>query len=271
MRSHRFALTTLVLLGTVLAAGCGSGRNTEAFLPAAEPATASAPVAASAIPQVVVAGPKQALIDERDAAAAEAKASRQAAAEADRKRQVARRELRKERAKAKRDRRRAAHREAELQSALVAAEKSKPKPASVPAPATPKPAREPASAPITASDTGSQLVTERNRRSDAEARAAVLRFHQLLDGRDARSCDMLTAKLLAAVYGAEDTLGRCRAAVAQIASTVSVVIAESRTSGKASSVAVVTTIGDQQFPQTMHLVLVDGSWLFDAVERRPAA
>ncbi|MCW2991088.1 MAG: hypothetical protein JWM73_1682, partial [Solirubrobacterales bacterium] len=133
---------------------------------------------------------------------------------------------------------------------------------------TPKPA---ADAPITASDTGSDLIAERNKRSDAEARAAVVRFHELLDRRDPASCDMLTPKLLTDFYGAEDPLARCQAAAAAISSSVSVVIAESRTYGKAATIAVVTRIGDQEFPQTMRLVLVDGSWLLAAVEARPAA
>lgn len=266
MRSHRFALTTLALLGTVLATGCGSGRDSDAFLPDAAPATASAPPA-DTVPQVVVAGPRQALVEARDAAAADAQASRNAAAEAEAKRKATRRKLRQEREKAKR----AAAREALLQAALLAETKKnkKPKtPAVATEVATPKPDREPVSAPISASDTGSQLIAERNRRSDAEARAAVLRFHELLDNRDVRSCDMLTEKLLTAFYGEENPAERCRAAASSITASVSVVIAESRTYGKVSSIAVVTKIGDQEFPQTMHLVLVDGTWLVDAVERR---
>lgn len=270
MRSHRFALTTLALLATVLATGCGSGRDSQAFLPDAAPATASAPPAASAVPQVVVAGPKQALVDQRDAAAADAQASREVAAKAAADRKAAREELRKERAKAKKLRKRAAARELALQTALLAETKKSKQSTTSGQPATPKPDREPVSAPISASDTGSQLVAERNRRSDAEARAAVVRFHELLDRHDARSCDLLTDKLLKAFYGEENAMDRCREGAASISAPVSVVIAESRTYGKVSSLAVVTKIGDQEFPQTMHLVLVDGTWLVDAVERRAA-
>lgn len=272
MRAHRFALTTLVLLAAVLATGCGSGRDASAFLPDAVPATASAPPAAGAVPQVVVAGPKQALVDERDAAAADAKASREAAAQAAADRKAARQELRKERARAKRLRKRAAARELALQTALLAETRKKSKrPVSSSQPATPKPEREPVSAPITGSDTGSGLIAERNRRSDAEARAAVVRFHELLDNQDVRSCEMLTDRLLSAFYGDENAMDRCREAAASISAAVSVVIAESRTYGKASSLAVVTRVGDQEFPQTMQMVLVNGSWLVDAVERRAAS
>lgn len=269
MRSHRLAPTALALLATVLATGCGSGRDSDAFMPDAAPATASAPPAADAVPQVVVAGPKQALVDQRNAAAAEAQASRESAAKAAAERKAARAELRKERARAKRLRKRAAARELVLQTALLAETKKKSKQsASAGQPATPKPDREPVSAPISASDTGSQLVAERNRRSDVEARAAVVRFHELLDKQDVRSCDMLTDRLLTAFYGEDKPMDRCREGAAAIAADVTVVIAESRTFGKVSSLAVVTKIGDQEFPQTMHLVLVDGTWLIDAVERR---
>ncbi|MEJ7783650.1 MAG: hypothetical protein WKF96_02530 [Solirubrobacteraceae bacterium] len=269
MRSHRIPLIVAALLSTVLAAGCGSGRNAEAFLPD-EPATvASAPPAQSEVPQVVVAGPKQALLDERDAAATDAKDSRAATVAAEARRQAARRTLREERAESRRVSERAAAREEKLKGALLTARE--PRSDTGVEPASPQPDRDTADVPITASDTGPDLMAERDRRSDAEARAAVLRFHELLDRRDVRACDLLTEKLLVASYGNEDPLNRCRAAVSSLSSAVGVTIVESRTHGKASSVAVITRIGEQEYPQTMHLVLVNGTWLFDAVERRSAS
>jgi len=265
MRAHRLAITA-VLVSTVLAAGCGSGRDSEAFLP--DETATTAPAAPREIPQVVVAGPKQALLDERDAAAADAQDSRAAAVAADARRKAARRELREERAKSRRVSKRAGTRETKLKAALVTAREKK-RAGEKSEAAAPEPQTNEPDAPITASDTtGKDLIAERNRRSDAEARAAVLRFHELLDRRDVRSCDLLTEKLLLKIYGTEDPMARCHAAVAAISSSVSGVITDSRTNGKASSVGVITRIGEQEQSHTMHLVLVDGTWLFDDVERR---
>lgn len=265
MRSHRRTLVTAALAGAaLLAAGCGSGRDSSAFLPDDPPAVRSAAPAQREIPQVVVAGPKQALIDERDAAAADARNSRAAALAAEERRRSARRELRDEREKSRLQRRRAAAREEKLAGALVAVRR-RIRDTDL---ATPTPRVNEPDPPITASDDGSDLIAERDRRSDAEVRAAVLRFHELLDRRDVRSCELLTERLLVAIHGAEDPLGRCRAAVSSISEPVAVTIAESRTRGRVSSVAVITRIGEQEFAQTMRLVLVDGTWLFDDVERR---
>lgn len=267
MRSHRRTFVTAALAGAaLLAAGCGSGRDTSAFLPDDPPAVQSAAPAQREIPQVVVAGPKQALIDERDAAAADAKNSRAAALAAEERRRSARRELRDEREKSRRQRRRAAAREEKLAGALVAVRR-RIRDTDLATP-TPTPRVNEPDPPITASDDGSDLIAERDRRSDAEVRAAVLRFHELLDRRDVRSCELLTERLLVAIHGAEDPLGRCRAAVSSISEPVAVTIAESRTRGRVSSVAVITRIGEQEFAQTMRLVLIDGTWLFDDVERR---
>lgn len=272
MRSHRLALTTLSVAAALFAAGCGSGRDQESFLPDAPAAATPSVQGATAIPQVVVAGPKQEILDERDAAKANAAASLDSALAADEKRKATAKQLREEREKAERAHKRAARRERALEKELAAAraqdKADKAQADRVVPDATPKPATD---APITASDTGSDLIAERNKRADLEARAAVLRFHELLNQRDARSCDLLTDKLLTDFYGAEDPAGRCRAAVDAISAQVSVVIAESTTYGKASTLAVVTHIGDQDIPQTMHLLLVDGTWRLDAVERRDAS
>jgi hypothetical protein len=273
MRSHRLALTALSIVAVLFAAGCGSGRDKSAFLPDTPAATPNVQ-GATAIPQVVVAGPKQEILDERDAAKASAAASLDSALAADDKRKATAKKLHDEREKAQGAHKRAVRREHALEKQLAEAEAARKAAAKanadrdVAAGPTPKPA---ADAPITASDTGADLVAERNKRSDLEARAAVLRFHELLDHRDARSCDLLTDKLMTDFYGAEDPEGRCRAAVEAIDAEVSVVIAESTTYAKTSTLAVVTHIGDQEIPQTMHLVLVDGTWELDAVERRDAS
>lgn len=254
MGSHRKPFAGVALVSAaLLAAGCGSGRDTAAFMPDGAPAAESAEPAPREIPQVVVAAPKQALVDERAAAAAAAE-----------RRKAARRRLREERERAQRER--AAAREDQPSAAPVAARRKLP--ATDTDTATPEPQVSEPDPPIATSDTGQDLIAERDRRSDAEARAAVLRFHELVDRRDVRSCDLLTRRLLVSTYGTEDPLGRCRAAVSSLADPVAVTIAESRTHGRASSVAVVTRVGDQEYPQTMHLVLVDGTWLVDRVERR---
>jgi hypothetical protein len=263
MRSHRLALTAFLLTGTVLLGGCGSGRQTATYdTGAAEQAEATAGAPSS---PVVIAAPKGPLVAARDAAAADAAASRKAAAEADAKRKAARKELRKERAEAKR----AAVREMLLRGALAAKSKAKDDGAQD---ATPAPKVD-GTAPIGASDVaGSDLATERDRRSDAEARAAVVRFHELLDASDARACDLMTPRLLAEVHGnSPGALDRCRAAVSANTAPVSVVIAESRAHGKRASVAVVSHLGEAQATQTMYLVLVDGTWLIDLVVRKSAS
>lgn len=266
-RSHRNPLVVAALLSTVLAAGCGSGRDAEAFLPD-EPATpAGAPPAQSEVPQPVVAGSGQVPFDEDDAAASDARDGRAAAVAAKAGPEAARRAPGADQAESGRVNERAAAGEANPQGA--AGERGSDGGAE--RPAAPRPDPDTADVPRTGSDTGADLMAERDRRSDAEARAAVLRFHELLDRRDVRACDLLTQKLLVEIHGNEDPLGRCRAAVSSISSAVTVTIAESRTRGRASSVAVITRIGEQEYPRTMHLVLVDGTWLFDAVERRSAS
>lgn len=266
MRSHRLALTVVVIAGVPLAAaGCGSGKDTEAFLGSG---VAKTPVAAPAEPApVIIAGPDTKVVEERDAAKAAAAADRDAAAKADRERRQARRELREERDRARRAAERAARREARLRRALRVAARRR---AAEEAAATPRPQNggaKPDS--ISGSSTGpAPLVAERDRRSAAEARAAVVRMHELLDNRDIRACDVLTEKLLEQVYGSEEgALDRCRAAAAATDFPVGVTIADARAHGRSASVAAVSRLGDNEIEQTFRLVLVNGTWLIDAIER----
>jgi hypothetical protein len=268
MRSHRLALATLLIAGTALSAGCGSGRDTEAFL---TPGAGDAPAAVVPAPEpapVVIAGPDQEVLDERDAAKASAAANLTAAEQAEKKRKAARRELREEREKAERARKRAAARETTLREALADAAERR-RVAAQAESATPKPQ---ADAPISGSSVeGATLQADRDRRSTAEARAAVIRLHELLDARDARACDVITPKLLSATYGAQDgALERCRAAIASITSDVRVVIARTEAHGKRATVGMVTRMFDTDVFQTMHLVLVDGTWMVDRIERQPS-
>jgi hypothetical protein len=219
---------------------------------------------------VVIGAPDEKVLEERDAAQAAAAANLGAATEAEKKRKEARKDLREERQKAQRAAARAEAREARLRKALrEAAQQREAEEASA---ATPKPVTQQAQ-PITGSSVGAPtLVAERDKRSAAEARAAVVRMHELLNERDARSCDLLTEKLLTAVYGAEDgAIDRCRAAVEATTFPVAVTISETRAHGRAASVAAISKLGDSTFEQTFTLVLVDGTWLVDAIERTPAA
>lgn len=271
MRSHRLALTTLALSATLAAAGCGTGRETPNFGagPGDGPgAIVQATPAPGAPAPVIVAGADQKVLQERDAAQAAAARSREAAAKAEARRRAARRDLREERAKAARARKRAEERQALLRDALAA--KAAPRRSAAPS-ARPAPRPRPAAdAPIAASDVaGSQLAADRDRRSDAEARAAVVRFHELLDRRDARACDLLTPRMLAASYGEEPgAIDRCRTAAAGIDQRVSVTIDGSAARGKQAMVAVVSHLGDSEVSQVLGLVLVDGTWLIDAAQRR---
>jgi hypothetical protein len=269
MRSHRLAVIVISLASTVLAAGCSAGRDTPTFGAGATPSAGAGVQAAPVtdVPPVIVSAPDAQALRERDAAAADATHSREIAAQARARRNAARHELRKERTKAARAHRRAAARERRLRAALGGALAPR---RSTPAPSPPVSGH---SAPIAASDVGgTDLAAERDRRSDTEARASVVRFHELLDQRDAHSCMLLTPRFLHVLYGAEDDAGsRCAEATRSIGAAVSVVIADSRAHGRRASVAVISRMGDAEVAQTLHLLLVDGTWLIDAVERQPAS
>ena len=266
MASHRLVFTTLLAAVAAGAAGCGSGKDTDAFLPA-DPPVAATPVVPPPAAPVIVGGPSQAVVAERDLARAQAADAARAAQEAEDNRKAARSELREEREQAERARKRALQREAVLRAALTDARKDA-KDAARPA-ARPAPAAPPAEPTIGASDVGRDLVKERNARSDAEARAAVIRQHELLNRRDARACDLLTPAAMAASFGEEEgALERCRAMVGALTEAVSVTIQSSRAEGRRATLDIVVHYGDADLPQTLELKLVDGTWLVDRSEQR---
>ena len=82
----------------------------------------------------------------------------------------------------------------------------------------------------------------------------------------------MTRRLLQSIYGDQpDALDRCRAAVAAVTAHVTAVIAESRAHGRRATVAVVSRMDDTELAQTLRLVLVDGTWLIDEVQRSSAS
>lgn len=271
MAAHRLALATVLAASSLAAAGCGSGKDTDAFLPA-DPPVAATPVAPAPAAPVIVGGPSQEAVAgapamSGDVARARAADAARFAERADERRKEARRELRDEREKAERARKRAEQREAALRAALADARKDAreaARPVTRPAPAT-----LPAEPTIGASDVGRDLVGERNARSDAEARAAVVRQHELLDRRDTRACDLLTPAAMTAAFGAaEGALERCQAMVRALTEAVSVTIESSRADGRRATLDVVVHYGDTDLPQTLALALVGGTWMIDGAQRR---
>lgn len=260
------SLAAAVLAGALLLAGCGDGRQSQAFVPA-EPAptptvASAAPVAAPPVFGTHATANAAPATGEADADADAAKRSARAARRAEHRRQVAQRWLRHERNTADRARKRGAHRELALRRQLAAAE------AKAEAKATPE-RQAPAQVdpPITASDIAPNTSTQHN----TEARAAVVRFHELLNDRDVESCTLMTPKLLHAIYGKDSgAMARCRSTVGSLTVPVSVVIDDSAAKGSRARVHVISRMGDMEIHQTLRLVLVSGTWLLDAVERDPA-
>ena len=97
MRSHRLALTTLLVVLAATAAGCGSGKDTNRFLGSQAVETPVAAPEESRPAPVVIGAPDDDLIEERDAAQAAAAANLGAAAEAEKKRKQARKARRRNR------------------------------------------------------------------------------------------------------------------------------------------------------------------------------
>ena len=230
-------LLPLVLAGALVLAGCGSGRQSSAGFVSAEPV--ATPTVASAAP--VVAPPAFGASSARRAAPAAAATAATTADDADartarraeRRRRVAQRRLRHERNAAERASKRAAARERALRRKLAAA---RVEPAPRPAPAR-------GNGQITASD----VLPDLDAQHASEARAAVLRWHELLDERDAEACSLMTAALLRATFGAEaGAADRCRSAIASFPGPVSVVIDDSSANGARARVHVTSTVGDQR-------------------------
>lgn len=257
------SLTAAVLAGALLLAGCGDGRQSQAVVPvepAPTPTVASAaPVAAPPVFGTEATANAAPATGEADAAAA--KRSARATHRAEHRRQVAQRRLRHERNTAERARKRAVLRELALRRQLAVAKAN--------VKATPQ---QEMAAPVDPSIAASDVPPNTAAQHNIEARAAVLRFHELLNDRDVESCTLVTSKLLHAIYGKDPgAMERCRSTVRSLTVPVSVVIDNSAAKGSRARVHVISRIGDQDIHQTLRLVLVSGSWLLDAVEHDPAS
>ena len=260
-------LVPLILTGLLLA-GCGAGRKAaEVYVPEAKAPAESAVV--QAVPPVVAGVSAESPPKAPTVIAQAAQAPTDTGAQ---ERQAkALKQLRQERAGAERARKRAAAREAALRKALAQARAEAIEQNNA---AAAKQQQTPASgdnSPIGASDVSEVSQAELNRRSDAEARAATLRFHELLDDHDARACDALTSRLLRTYYGEDDPLAKCRATVEAITAPVSVTIVRSYAQNGRATQEVVSRIGESEQAQILRLVLVSGTWLIDVVDRKPAA
>lgn len=258
-------LTAIALAGLV--SGCSSGRQqAQVYVPETQTPTVAQAAPAPILPVVTEEEPASATAPAPAGTAAEEAADKRRDA---RERREARRELREERARAARARKRAEAREEALRIQLSEARRRTEGAGTVaaaPAPAEP-------SAPITASDVSEAQPLERNARSEAEARAAVVRFHQLLDNRNSVACWMLTPRMLETYYGKDQTaaLHRCRDAVHAIQGKVSVTVTAVEAEGRQATLDVVTRQGDAEQAQTLSMRLVDGSWLLDTVEAKPSS
>ena len=265
------------LVAAAALTGCNVGRDDHAFVPEssvtkAPVLNAAAPAAAPVVPAAPVvsgasAGQPAAVAADPGGAAADAAAVRKAAHQ----RKVARRQAREAKRREHRAQKRAAHREAVLraklrearrQQALAAAQQqlqsenaqsSKPKTSD--------------KNKISASDVETQA--DRDRRADTEARAAVVRYHELLDHHDPAACDLLTPQMLHSFYGNDEpgATQRCRSGVQSINQRVSVQILRSAASGTNALLDTVTYMGTYSVHQGLALVLVDGTWKIDAVKQ----
>jgi hypothetical protein len=266
MTSHQAPRTLVPLILTgLLVAGCGSGRKAQVYVPETKAPVENAVVQAGAPVVPIVSRP----VDKAPTVLGQAAQQPTDTGPAEREAKV-KRELHEERVRAEHARKRAAAREAALRTWLAQARAEAKQEADT---ANERPATKPSGndSPIGASDVSEVSQAELNRRSDGEARAATLRFHELLDNHDARACDLLTPRLLRTYYGEADPLAKCRATVEAITAPVSVTIVRSYAQGGRATQEVVSRIGDSEQAQILRLVLVSGTWLLDAVDRKPAA
>lgn len=270
------SLLTRSLLASITSAalltGCSSGRHAQVYVPDTKP-VADAAVAAPVVTPAPAPAPVVAAVSAEQPAAAPATAKHAKRTKAQRAHD--RKLLRKQRASAARAHKRADAREALLRKKLNSArsEEARAKAERQEAldlAAASKPAKGD-KAPVTGSDVTEVSQAERDRRSDAEARASVVRFHELLDKHDKRACDLLTPKLLHSIYGDDDPGAgqRCAAGAEGITERVSVQILRSAASGRHALLDTVTYVGDNSIHQGLALVLVDGTWLIDVVQRQP--
>ena len=259
------------LAATALLTGCSSGRdNAHVYVPD----TKSVPASSSPAPVVTPAPATPAPVVAGAAAVQPVAAPAKATPSAERQRKDVRKVLRKEKAAAARAHKRAAAREALLRQKLRQAREDEAKAKAgqqeaLDLAANAKPAKGDAS-PVTGSDVGQVSQADRDKRSEAEARASVVRFHELLDKHDTAACDLLTPRLLKSIYGEDDPAAKCAAGVAAITGRVSVQILRSAASGRHALLDTITYYGDQSVHQGLALVLVDGTWLIDVVQRQDA-
>jgi len=112
---------------------------------------------------------------------------------------------------------------------------------------------------------------------EANARATVVGFHELLDRHDPAACDLFTPALLRADFGddAPAATERCRSTVRAISEHVTVVVLSATARGARVAVQVISRIGENEQRQSFQLVRIKplGSrpeaWLIDAIERQP--
>lgn len=112
---------------------------------------------------------------------------------------------------------------------------------------------------------------------EANARASVVSFHELLDRHDPAACDLFTAAFLRAGFGDDPQVAmeRCRSMVRAISEPVTVVVLGGSARGSTAVVEVISRMGSDEQRQTFHLVRIkpQGSrpeaWLIDAIAGQP--
>jgi hypothetical protein len=263
------ATVAAALVAAAMLAGCSAGRDDSPFIPDTQSMPQSPPVvgAAPAAPAAVPAAPVISGAATGQAATVDARAADRAIRRAEHQRKVARREEREAKAAKHRAAKRAAKREAALRAKLREARRQDALAAAQQVEAEAKPTK-PAKTNVIS---GSSVETkaERDRRADMEARAAVVRYHELLDQRDADACDLLTPRMLHSFYGNDEpgATERCRAGVEGINQPIKVQILRSAASGPNALLDTVTYIGDTAIHQGLAMALVDGTWQIDVVKR----
>jgi hypothetical protein len=263
----RASLAAAVVAAAMLT-GCSAGRDDSPFVPDTQ-STPQAPVVSGAAPVAPAAVPVAPVVSgssTAEAATVDAATAEHAVRKAQHQRKVARRVEREAKARARRAHKRAQAREDALRAKLREARREE-------AEAAAQQSQSESSRPTTSDDnkiSGASVETaaDRDRRADSEARAAVVRYHELLDHRDGAACDLLTPKLLRSFYGNDDGAAeRCRAGVESITTRVSVQIERSAASGPNALLDTITYVGENSVHQGLALVLIDGTWKIDAVKQ----
>jgi hypothetical protein len=246
--------TLAVVLG-----GCGDGRKAPQAFVTADPAPAVTTSTPAPVPPIIGGG---------DVAAIQASSTPPAKTIAAKPDPVAAKtelRLRRQRDAANRARRRSALRERVLRRQLAAATAPAAKPTARPKPpAVPSPA-------IAGSDVSAVAPDEPHAHEDElAARRAVVGFHDLINKRDVRACDMLSAGMLRATYGAgPDARTRCQATVRAFPASLSVVITDSRIDGAAFVVKALEQLDDKHRKVTLTVLHVGTGWFIDSLKAGP--